>query len=80
MEIIKSYIYGIDYKEDLLNFRNNKLSFSPNNITYSTEDFIAFASNKGSLILFTPDEDNINFSSSFFPQSKVDMYIMTKIP
>ncbi|NOH16719.1 M28 family metallopeptidase [Clostridium cochlearium] len=77
-EIIKSYIYGIDYKEDLLNFRNNKLSFSPNNITYSTEDFIAFASNKGSLILFTPDEDNINFRSSFFPQSKVDMYIMTK--
>ncbi|CDI48387.1 M28 family metallopeptidase [Clostridium tetani] len=77
-EIIKEYVYGVDYKEDLLNFRNNNLSFNPKEITHSTKDFMAFSSNKGSLILFTPDNDNINFRSSFFPQSKVDMYIMVK--
>lgn len=77
-EIIKEYTYGIDYKEDLLNFRNNNLSFSSNQLTYSSEDFMTFSSDKGSLILFTPDDDNINFRSSFFPQSKIDMYVMVK--
>lgn len=77
-EIIKNYTYGIDYKEDLLNFRSNKLSFNSKEVTYSTKDFMAFSSGNQSLILFTPDNDNISFRSSFFPQSKVDMYIMVK--
>lgn len=76
--IIKQYKYGTDYKEDMLNFRNN-------NVSFSREDPIAwrggsFQVQKGNtyFLFYTPQDDNLDFRSSFIANSPHSMYVMIK--
>lgn len=74
--IVKEYSYSKNYKEDLLNFRNNKCVFDKNSKLYCSNDFILANCKNGSFLFYTPKDNNLNFRSSFFPSSKFDMYVM----
>lgn len=73
--IIKTYKYGLDYKEDLINFRNNTIKFSIKD-TKITESSILVETNNSKVVLFIPKSQDFNFRSSFISNSILDMYIM----
>ncbi|PRR78206.1 Aminopeptidase YwaD precursor [Clostridium liquoris] len=75
-EIIKEYVYSKDYKEDMLNFRNNKIIFDKSNNISSDNNFFTVDSDYGKFLFFVPEKDELNFRSSFFPKTKTDMYVM----
>ncbi|WP_052447285.1 M28 family metallopeptidase [Clostridium polynesiense] len=72
---IKSYVYGVDYKEDFINFRENYINFSWKDIKLSDGAIIAEKDNK-KVIFFLSKENTFNFRSSFIKEAFYDMYIM----
>jgi hypothetical protein len=76
--IIKKYKYGIDYKEDMLNFRNNNVSFDKNNIVSWKGNSFQVQDGSDYFLFYNPRNDNLNFRSSFMANSTQSMYIMIK--
>lgn len=74
--LIKEYKYGEDYKEDLLNFRKNNISFdNENRISFSGEHLQVEKENNY-FLFYTPENNKLNFRSSFIHTSPYSMYIM----
>lgn len=73
---IKEYIYSIDYKEDMLNFRTNNFSCVKKNILGASEDSLQLSQGDNSFLIYTSDNDSLNFRSSFICDSKCSMYII----
>lgn len=76
-EIAKTYEYGVNYKESLLNFRINEMEFNSSNV-YSkntTGLYVLDTSTNNKLILFINGDNTLNFRSSFFETSDGDLYI-----
>lgn len=76
-DIVKEYSYGKDYKEDLLNFKENKVVFSKNDAFFK-EDFIKVDKGTTNIVFYVPEDDNLSFRSSFMYGAPLDMYIMIK--
>lgn len=75
--LIKTFEYGVNYKEDLLNFRNTELQFDKNNIVGNNSENLLYAkTDKGSVIFYTTEENDLTFRSSFSEGSKQDLYII----
>ena len=73
--LIKDFVYGKDFKEDMLNFKTNHLKFSKSNVLIK-ETYLKVTTNDGSFILFVPSGNDLSFRSSFIKDSKFNMYIM----
>ncbi|WP_164509034.1 M28 family metallopeptidase [Clostridium rectalis] len=75
-ELIRNYTYGKDFKEDLINFRNNKIRFNRTANLVFKNDFFTISQGKDEVLFFTPEKDNLSFRSSFMYNAKMDMYVM----
>lgn len=74
--VIKDYIYSKDFKEEMLNFKSNKVILNSSDKIHFDKNFFTVSTEKGNFLFFVPENDNLNFRSSFFPESEMDMYIM----
>lgn len=76
-KIIKTYEYGVNYKESLLNFRINEMEFNKSNIYSQNTNgiFITNPTNNNSILLFSSLDSSLKFRSSFFENSQADLYI-----
>ena len=74
--IIKNFVYSKDFKEDMVNFRTNHLTFNKSNVTAINKNYIKLSTTDGPFILFVPPNNNLSFRSSFINGSKYNMYIM----
>ncbi|MEY7999274.1 M28 family metallopeptidase [Clostridium sp. Mt-5] len=76
--IIKQYNYGVDYKEDMLNFKDNNISFKKADILMERGNNFQIHKDNKYFIFYNPEDDNLNFRSSFIANSSQNMYIMIK--
>jgi len=74
--IIKDFVYSKDFKEDMLNFKINNLTFSKSNVKAIKEDHLKVSTTDGPFVFFVPPSDDLSFRSSFMHDSNYNMYIM----
>lgn len=76
-KIVKTYDYGVNYKESLLNFRINEIEFNSMDIkNKNTNGFFVWNSSTNSNAIFiTTLNNSLSFRSSFFENSDADLYI-----
>lgn len=75
-QTIKQFIYGTDFKEDMLSFKRNNVTFNKNSdITY-TDNFIKITSGNDMYLIYTPINNNLSFRSSYSADSKVSLLIV----
>lgn len=75
-DVVHEYKYGTDYKEDMLCFRSNSFTFSKALKPYMSNNSIAITNGKNKYIFYVPQNDNLDFRSSFINDAPFDMYIM----
>ncbi|MEG1256784.1 M28 family metallopeptidase [Clostridium sp.] len=68
--------YGVNYKEDLLNFRNTEIEFDKSHVINQDDDALYVKNHTGSVIFYTTNENNLAFRSSFVESSNQDLYIV----
>ena len=68
--LIKDFIYSKDFKEDMVNFRTNHLTFNKSNVTAINNNYIKVSTADGPFILFVPPNNDLSFRSSFVSGSK----------
>ena len=74
--LIKQYVYGTDYKEDMLSFKQNKICFNYNNkITYGSS-YIKVSSGGNIFVFYCPENNNISFRSSYSQNSPIALLIL----
>jgi hypothetical protein len=76
--IIKEYRYGLDYREEMLNFKNNYVVFSKKDSIKEAETALKVSKAADNFLFFTPEDNNIGFRSSFMGNDGQyqSMYIM----
>ncbi|WP_268071224.1 M28 family metallopeptidase [Clostridium sp. ZS2-4] len=75
--IIKSFTYGKDYKEDMLNFKSNKFNFNNQNpLIVSRENSIQIKYNSDYFLLYSSSDNTLKFRSSFISTDPWSMCIM----
>jgi len=74
--VIKEFAYSKDFKEDMVNFKTNHLTFDKNSVKTINNDFIKVDTDDGPFIFFIPRGNDLSFRSSFIKDSKYNMYIM----
>jgi hypothetical protein len=76
--VIKEYRYGTDYREEMLNFKNNYVVFSKNDSIYHANSALQVTKGTDSFLFFVPDGNNLSFRSSFMGNEGryQSMYIM----
>ncbi|WP_010233273.1 M28 family metallopeptidase [Clostridium arbusti] len=77
-QTIKVFNYGTDFKEDMISFKQNRTSFSKGSSVTVKDTFIRVSSGKGNYVFYTPDDNNLDFRSSFDSSSKFSLLIMVK--
>lgn len=74
-KIVKSYIYGSDYKEDMTNFRTSTACFSDSDDVYASLNSIIINKNNHKYLFHLNSANNFNFRSSLNCDSKYDFCI-----
>jgi len=74
--VIKTFQYGIDYKEDMLNFRTNSITFNKTNEIGLKDSDLQVKKNSKYYLFYVPKSNSLSFRSSFIKDSVHDMYIM----
>lgn len=74
--IVKDFVYSKDFKEDMINFKINNLTFVKTNVKVIKENYIQVNTADGPFIFFVPIGNDLSFRSSFIYNSKYNMYIM----
>lgn len=75
-KLIKEFNYGTDYKEDMLNFKINNISFNKNDIAAFSDYTTQVTKGANKVVFYTPEKNNINFRSSFINDSSISLFIM----
>lgn len=76
--VVKEFKYGIDYKEEMLNFKKNSVNFNKNDSIKQSAEAIQVTKGKDSFVFFVPNNNSLDFRSSFMgsdPRSQ-SLYIM----
>ncbi len=74
--IIKTLKYGVDYKEDMINFKHNSFNFSiADNIRVSSTS-IEVTNSEGKFIFYVPKNNDFSFRSSFSSDFAYDLAVM----
>ena len=81
--LIHNFKYGIDFKEDLINFRNTSFNFSKdwaessnNQIINIYTRSIEVIDNGKTLLFYIPTDNNFDFRSSFLSDLVYDMLVL----
>jgi len=74
-ELVKNYVYGKDYKEDMLSFSLNGIDFTIKDVDLTTP-YLLVKNNNHNIIFYTPSDDNINFRSSYDHNSPYNLCIL----
>ncbi|AYD41263.1 M28 family peptidase [Clostridium fermenticellae] len=74
--IVKNYRYSIDFKEDLINFRCNRINFSKKNASSILGSYLNVFNGDDHFLFYTPEDNKLTFRSSFVSNTAVSMYIM----
>lgn len=74
--LIKEYKYGVDYKEDLLNFKKNNVSFNNQDRIGFSGEHLQVQKENNYFLFYIPENNKLNFRSSFIHTSPYSMYIM----
>lgn len=77
-EVIKTFEYNKDFKEDTLSFKQNHISFSKASATNINNDFIKITSGNNICVFYAPTDDKLSFRSSFDANSKLALLIVVK--
>lgn len=75
-EIEDELKYGVDFKEDMINFKNNTFSFSNADKINSYLAYMEVTCNDGQFLIYVPKDNNFSFRSSFFSDFAKDAVIM----
>jgi hypothetical protein len=73
---VKNFIYSVDFKEDMLNFKINNITFDESDVSALKENHLLVTTTHGSFIFFVPPANDLSFRSSFINDSNYNMYIM----
>ncbi|MBC8059328.1 MAG: Zn-dependent exopeptidase M28 [Clostridiaceae bacterium] len=74
--VIKEFEYGIDYKEDMLNFKTNSITFNKTDEIALKDSNLQAGKNSKYYLFYVPHNNTFAFRSSFINDSVHDMYIM----
>lgn len=74
--IVKTYVYGKDFKEDMLNFKSNHIVFYNESNINGNSSYIQIKNKNNNFIIYAPKDNNINFRSSFIADSDYSLCIM----
>lgn len=77
--IVEKFDYGVDYKEDFINFKVNEATFDKSHIKNNNEDNLVIKTDNASIMFYATDSEDLNFRSSFMIYSPFDLYIKVKI-
>lgn len=75
-EIEEELKYGIDFKEDMINFKNNTFKFSKIDKINSYSSYMDVTCSDGQFLIYVPKDNNFSFRSSFFSDFAKDAVIM----
>ena len=75
-KVVKDFVYSVDFKEDMINFKSNNLTFGKSNLSIIKEDYLRVNATNGTFIFFVPRANDLSFRSSFMYNSNYNMYIM----
>ena len=75
-EIEEELKYGVDFKEDMINFKNNTFSFSSSDKINSYLAYMEVTCTDGQFLIYVPKNNNFSFRSSFFSDFAKDAVIM----
>lgn len=75
--IVKSFTYGKDFKEDMLNFKKNHFIFYNGSNINSNSSYIQVKSKNDNFLIYSPKDNNINFRSSFIADCDYSLCVMT---
>lgn len=75
-EIEEELKYGIDFKEDMINFKNNTFAFSKEDKVNSYLAYMEVNCADGQFLIYVPKDNNFSFRSSFFSDFAKDAVIM----
>lgn len=75
-KVIKEFVYNVDFKEDMLNFKSNNLTFVKSNVNEVKEDYLGVNTTDGPFIFTVPRANDLSFRSSFMYDSNYNMHIM----
>lgn len=74
--LIKEYTYGIDYKEDMLNFKNNKVDFNKKDDIKVNDSTLLAVKGSDKFVFYVSSENNLGFRSSFISSSQYSMCVL----
>jgi hypothetical protein len=63
--LIKEFKYGIDYKEEMLNFKKNTITFTNKNSIKQVEGALQVTVGADSFVFLVPSNNSLDFRSSF---------------
>lgn len=75
-ELEEELKYGIDFKEDMINFKNNTFSFSKSDKINTYSGYMEVHCEDGQFLLYVPKNNDFSFRSSFFSDFAKDAVIM----
>jgi hypothetical protein len=76
-DVIKEFTYGVDYKEDMLNFKNNVFTFNNENPQIISKDTtMQVKQNSDYFLFYIPEKNDLNFRSSFMNTAEWSMCVM----
>lgn len=73
---LKEYKYAQDYKEDMLNFKDSKITFSKNDIKKKSSDELVIFKSNNYYVFYAPKNNKLDFRSSFISTSNIAMAVM----
>lgn len=74
--VVKDFKYSIDFKEDLINFKDNKLSFNKKSAYSILGSYLHVYKDNNYFLFYVPNNNKLIFRSSFISSTPVSMYIM----
>jgi hypothetical protein len=76
--LVKEFKYGIDYKEEMLNFKKNSLNFTKKDSIKQTEGALQVTIGSDGFVFFVPNNNSLDFRSSFMESDPrfQSLYIM----
>lgn len=73
--VVHKFTYGVDYKEDMLNFNKNKISCKKANSRILGDNIIQIFQEEGYSLFYVPEDNNINFRSSFLDDNFTNLCV-----
>lgn len=74
--IVKNYKYGVNFKEDLLNFKDNSVYFNSQNHIWLKSNLLQIEKDNKYFLFYVPKNNKLDFRSSFISSSPYSMYVM----